>query len=298
MHRSTISVNPLVYDFVQENDHTYNRYKEGKYLLPNDEDEKKRQDMQHDLFLVTLKGDLHLAPLKDQIHHALDIATGTGIWATEFAQKYPTTNVIGTDLSPIQNEYIPRNCKFEIDDIGGGWTYRNPFDYIHGRQLHTCSGDFRSVVQKAFTALIPGGYIELQDSLPITCIDDSWNDTAIQRWAGKMAEGAKKLGVDWTKTSKYQQWMEDTGFEDIKEVELVWPTNYWPKDRFQKGLGQLANEVLKQGLHGYSIKILTDAYGMNATEISFLLEEVEKDLNNTSIHCCVPIRVIYGRKPE
>ena len=40
--------------------------------------------MQHDLFLVTLKGDLHLAPLKDQIHHALDIATGTGIWATEF----------------------------------------------------------------------------------------------------------------------------------------------------------------------------------------------------------------------
>lgn len=55
MYRSTISVDPLVYKFVQKNDHTYHRYKEGskwprphifegldsflftEYLLPNDE---------------------------------------------------------------------------------------------------------------------------------------------------------------------------------------------------------------------------------------------------------------------
>jgi ubiquinone/menaquinone biosynthesis C-methylase UbiE len=33
---------------------------------------------------MTLKGELHLAPLEDKIRNVLDIATGTGIWATEF----------------------------------------------------------------------------------------------------------------------------------------------------------------------------------------------------------------------
>jgi hypothetical protein len=41
-------------------------------------------DIQHGLFLLTLDGNLHLAPLEGAIHNALDIATGTGIWAIEF----------------------------------------------------------------------------------------------------------------------------------------------------------------------------------------------------------------------
>lgn len=40
--------------------------------------------MQHHLWLLTLQGKLHLAPIKPGLHHALDIGTGTGIWATEF----------------------------------------------------------------------------------------------------------------------------------------------------------------------------------------------------------------------
>jgi methylase of polypeptide subunit release factors len=77
-------------------------------------------DIQHQLFVLTLHGKLHLAPLSKQIHNVLDIATGTGIWAIDFgmyagipqvihaklceAIKYPTANVLGTDLSPIQPE--------------------------------------------------------------------------------------------------------------------------------------------------------------------------------------------------
>ena len=78
-------------------------------------------DIQHQLFVHTLHGKLHLAPLGEGIHNVLDIATGTGIWAIDFgacgtfpqsgphclillAVKYPTANVLGTDLSPIQPE--------------------------------------------------------------------------------------------------------------------------------------------------------------------------------------------------
>jgi methylase of polypeptide subunit release factors len=54
---------------------------------------------------MSLHGRLHLAPLKDiKLERALDFGTGTGIWAIEFAEKYPNCQVIGSDLSPIQPE--------------------------------------------------------------------------------------------------------------------------------------------------------------------------------------------------
>jgi len=39
---STMSVRSSVYEHVEENGHTYHRYKEGKYPLPNDENEQER----------------------------------------------------------------------------------------------------------------------------------------------------------------------------------------------------------------------------------------------------------------
>jgi hypothetical protein len=42
-------------------------------------------DLQHHLSKFALHGRLHLAPLKEEsVKHALDIATGTGIWAIDF----------------------------------------------------------------------------------------------------------------------------------------------------------------------------------------------------------------------
>jgi hypothetical protein len=43
-------------------------------------------DIQHQLFVLTLHGKLHLAPLGPGIHNVLDIATGTGIWAIDFGR--------------------------------------------------------------------------------------------------------------------------------------------------------------------------------------------------------------------
>jgi hypothetical protein len=41
-------------------------------------------DLQHHLFVMSLHGALHLAPIKEGVHAALDSGTGTGIWAIEF----------------------------------------------------------------------------------------------------------------------------------------------------------------------------------------------------------------------
>jgi ubiquinone/menaquinone biosynthesis C-methylase UbiE len=46
----------------------------------------KPADLQHHLFVMSLHGALHLAPIKEGLHNVLDIATGTGIWAIEFGE--------------------------------------------------------------------------------------------------------------------------------------------------------------------------------------------------------------------
>lgn len=51
---------------------------------------------------ITLDEQLHLAPIGPSPQRALDIATGSGIWAIDFANKYPSAVVIGTDLSAVQ----------------------------------------------------------------------------------------------------------------------------------------------------------------------------------------------------
>lgn len=68
---------------------------------------------------------LFLSPLGNtpQIQNVLDLGTGTGIWAIDFADQHPSANVLGVDLSPIQPSWIPPKLKFEIDDYEQTWTW-------------------------------------------------------------------------------------------------------------------------------------------------------------------------------
>lgn len=54
-------------------------------------------DMHHQIFIHTLEGRLDLA-LIDRPQRILDVGTGTGIWAIDMADTYPSAEVIGTDI--------------------------------------------------------------------------------------------------------------------------------------------------------------------------------------------------------
>ena len=70
-----------------------------EYSLPNDGEEQDRQDLQHGMCLQIMDGRLAEAPIdRESPSHVLDIGTGTGIWAIEFAEQYPNALVVGTDL--------------------------------------------------------------------------------------------------------------------------------------------------------------------------------------------------------
>lgn len=107
--------------------------------------------MQHAMQGHLLGDKLFWAPLDAQCKKVLDIGTGTGIWAIDFADMFPAAEVTGTDISSIQPTWVPPNCSFEIDDAESDWTWKpNTFDYIHNRNFICCIRNWPKLIQQSF----------------------------------------------------------------------------------------------------------------------------------------------------
>jgi SAM-dependent methyltransferase len=120
-----------------ENGRRYHRFREGTYQFPNDESEQEREAMKHAMVVNLCGGKLHYAPIESP-QSIIDVGTGTGIWAIDAGHKYPSAEVLGIDLSPIQPSWVPPNVKFIVDDAESPWLYpSDSFDFVHIR--HMCS---------------------------------------------------------------------------------------------------------------------------------------------------------------
>jgi hypothetical protein len=74
---------------------------------------------------------------------------------SDFADQFPSAEVIGTDLSPIQPAFVPPNLRFEIDDCCSEWAYtKDSFDFIHVRGMYGSIADwpkfYEEVIEYAY----------------------------------------------------------------------------------------------------------------------------------------------------
>jgi hypothetical protein len=156
--------------------------------------------------------------------------------------------------------------------------------------LFTCFQDPALVFKRAFAALSPGGYMEIQDvHFSLESIDGSADTSAIRAWNQKLREGAAKIGRDWQCTIKYAQYMRDAGFEGVVERTFKWPSNTWPKGKKQKLLGMWSMANNLDGLPSISMAIMTRAHGMTRDEVEVGMVDVRRDIRDRSIHGYVPV---------
>ena len=238
---STQSLQSLVVRFEYENGRRYHSFQSGSYAFPNDEDELDRMDLEHEIFLMLLDNRLHLAPLTSP-QRILDVGTGTGIWAIQMADKYPSASVIGIDLSPTQPSFVPPNCEFQIDDFELEWTFQqNSFDHIHWRLLLASVSDYPKLLRQAFDHIKPGGYMEIHDIDPAFYSDDNTipQGSSAVRWSDHFNDGCARVGRAIPQIDQYKKLMEDAGFVGVKQVLLKRPSNIWPKNKKLKRIGMV-----------------------------------------------------------
>lgn len=211
-----------IYGYRYENGRRYHAYREGAYLMPNDAQEQDRLDLHHHIYRLGLNGALHRAPLSPDIKRALDFGTGTGIWAIDFADERPGCQVIGSDLSPIQPEWLPPNLKFYVDDIESDWTWapHEAFDYIHGRGMGGSVGDWALLYSRVKEHLKPGGWLEMQEyEAWISSEDDPELTKApnVKHWQELVDEASSRFGKRMNVAQYQKQWIEEAGFEDVRD---------------------------------------------------------------------------------
>jgi len=295
---STKSLRESIFEYIRENGRTYHRYAQGSYVLPNDEKENGRLETQHWVMKCRFGDREHFAPLKDP-RRILDIGTGTGIWCTSMGNLFPKAEIIGTDLSPIQEHDAPPNVRFLIEDAAEDNWGSHLYDYIHTRMLLGSFEDFRDIINRAYRYLEPGGMMESQELYPTAYCDDGTMpaDHAFCEWTRTQDEAAMTLGRPLRIANKMKKWYEQAGFVDVHEEVLKMPINQWPKDPQLKMLGRFWGQMLLEGLQGFSLAYFTRAFGWTKDEVEVYLVKVRRAIADKNVHAYHKIYVVWGRKP-
>ncbi|KAI1931097.1 hypothetical protein LOZ66_001838 [Ophidiomyces ophidiicola] len=274
---SATSVTSEVHKYRVENGRQYHGYRDGAYLPMTGESKSE-----HRLFRLVLDGRLYLSPLTKDPRKVLDLGTGTGSWALNFAQS-------------------PRNCIFEIDDFEAEWPYQPSasFDFIHARNIAGSVSDYDKLFDQAFDHLSRGGYLELQNLEANFFSDDGTDKRAVTatQWQQLLLMGSAKFGKRLDVEDMWKEKMEKAGFVDVVDESFKVPLRPWAKDPKLRQLGELQAIQIKESIESYSLALFTRILGWTVDELDILLTAVRNDFSDPRSHLYGRMRFIYGRKP-
>jgi len=332
----TGSITSSITNYVYENGRRYHAYRSGQYVLPNDEDEQERMDLQHHIWRLLIQGALYTAPIKipepgdgdGSEFRILDLGCGTGIWAIDMADEHPRASVFGVDLSPIQPDWVPGNCRFHVDDYEDDWTYRDDekFDYIHGRAISGTVNDWARFYRQVRNHLKPGAYCEMQEYDAWIFSDDDSFDRApwTKEWVEKLDEASLAFGKRINVARHHKQWMIDAGFEDVQErvvrVRFILfyffgskkkkkktclltsyvpqiPIGPWAKDPALKELGRFEQLHMQMSVASHTPALFTRVHNFSEMQVQLLIEGVKREFRSKDLRLITVYRFVSGRSP-
>ncbi|KXH35206.1 TAM domain methyltransferase [Colletotrichum simmondsii] len=279
-----------------------NNVPDSEVIIEADNQNEDEREESHTLFRLTFGDRLGTAPPNDPgsgVGRVLDVGTGSGIWAIDYGDEHPESQVRGIDLSAAQPTFTPKNVKFLIDDLEEPWTYSRPFDYIHSRMMNSSIRDWREYIENCYDNLNPGGYLELNeiDVKPLSDDGTLKPEHSISRTVEMLQEASELFGRPYQDPRALKSVLMETGFTGVTMQHFKWPTNSWPKEPRHKELGVWNNENLTQGWEAICMAPLTRALRWTKNEVLVLMAENRRDFCDRNIHAYFSIWSIYGRKP-
>jgi len=252
------------------------------------------------MFSILLDNKLFLAPVENP-KYVLDLGCGTGIWAIDFADEFPSAEVIGVDISPTQPTFTPPNCRFEIDDVVSDWTYRpESFDFINIRTLYGSIADWPKLYSEIYDHLMPGGWLN-QLELTIEFKSDDGTllpDHPFSQWSDIFLEAGERFKKSFKAIYNMKQWITEAGFEDVHEIWYKLPIGPWSSDPKLKEVGRWNLLHCNQGAEGWGLFLLTQVMKWSVDEATVFIAKFKAGLKDRHVHAYLECGVFYGRKPR
>ncbi|RPA90327.1 S-adenosyl-L-methionine-dependent methyltransferase [Choiromyces venosus 120613-1] len=254
--------------------------------------------MIHHMYRILLDGALVIAPIENP-QKILDVGTGTGIWAIDVADEFPSAVVIGTDLSPIQPSWVPPNCKFEVDDAESEWPYaKNSFDLVHSRHLMNSIRDWQTYIRQIYESVKPGGWVQILEHDSVICSDDNSiaPDSQLQLFMDLYNEASEKINRP-TITHKLSKMLEEAGFIDVSQTIYRLPWAPWAKDKKLKEIGAWMLANTETSFEAYGLAFMTRVIGKTPEEAKEICDKAHQELKSKKVHVYNSHYLIIARKP-
>ncbi|RGP68763.1 hypothetical protein FLONG3_8026 [Fusarium longipes] len=318
LYPESIAASILEYRTIQGRTYHSDRYA-ADYFTPNDEQQLQSVDISHHYLTVLLDNKLFLAPISPHVQTVLDVGTGSGIWAMQvshspiffplltkfcrdFADTYPSAQVIGSDLSPCQPEWVPPNVRFEIADATLDWPWEdNYFDFVHIRYLFGAIQDWPALFREAYRCCAPGGWVQSCEADVQFYSDDGTTDhePVLKTWHDLYEQSGNETGRPFflQREAIQERSITEAGFTDVRIFDYKLPVGGWPNNRKLAETGEYVRLTMENDLEGYTFYLWHHVLNWPREEYAQFLTSMLKALHNRRLHGYMMVRYVYGRKP-
>ncbi|KAF5678145.1 methyltransferase [Fusarium heterosporum] len=234
----------------------------------------------------------------------LDIGTGTGIWPIQFGDKNPGIKVVGTDISPIQPDWVPPNVEFQMEDCDRLWTFpESSFHFIRAWGLNGCVNRY-SFTKEAFKTAAPGGVVEFGEVCVGLCSSNGTlaDKCHMKEWEDFFQQAGNKRGKPFmvTDDETLRRAMEDAGFNDVKEHKYKIPIGTWHEAKEDVESAHIDLEVFHSDIKGEMLRLAIEELDWDESKISTFASELrqEMQLRCEEDEIYALLIVVVGKKPE
>ncbi|KAF8554998.1 S-adenosyl-L-methionine-dependent methyltransferase [Imleria badia] len=277
---------------------TAHSYAGSLYLLPSDEEERKRLLIQHQLFTRLLSGRLVLPPIsfsdKDDV---LDIGTGAGAWLCDARTHLPdSVQLYGIDIeSRLFPNYPALSANVHLSlcsatSLPSYWSSK--FTLVHQRLL-ICAytrDQWQRSIDEMYRVLAPGGYAQLIEIGP--------------EWVSGPKTASHVLFMDAFLGSKgmllrcgvyIADMLKAAGFVDVKSEEVIMNLGKWAGE--DGGQGRDVTIGAWKGMRDSVMKASGLGRFASAEEFDKALDDIAEEWDNVE-GSHTALRVCYGLKPS
>ena len=218
-----------------------------------------------------------------------------GDWAIAMAERYPDAEIVATDLVPCDLVGCPPNLLFQIDDAYAEWTYTEPFDFIHIRNMAGAFADWGFIYDQVCKHLGDDGIVELVEKGPIhhnSPVVDSYLDI----YNAACQSAADAAGITLGLEHLQRERVEASGLKIFRSVTIEIPIGQWSPDPRQKTLGKLALVGTLERLEAQSMRLLTKFLDWSVQDVTDLCARVRAEILDEDTKPSMTCTFVVARK--